>query len=263
MLLVRSSLFALLSAPFVVFAQSPNPPNVPVGFAVTAGQSIDLSWKPTTQGTVTLVLRSGASSDLNVGSVIVSSIDNSGSYTWTPDSTITRGSDYTIEIVDDSDPTQTNFYPYFVINSDNTVASSTGQVTLGAAAATSGLSTATPTGSATSILAAISSASVSSASASASSASASTGSSASAATVTATTSVPATSSGAATGSSAASGSQTTMATGTSSSASAASSAAASGSSAAASPLSASVAGAPRATAMAGMLGLAALGALAL
>ncbi|KAK3113020.1 hypothetical protein LTR53_010109 [Teratosphaeriaceae sp. CCFEE 6253] len=259
MLLVRSSLLALLSAPFVVFAQSPNPPNVPVGFAVTAGQSIDLSWKPTTQGTVTLVLRSGASSDLNVGSVIVCS----GSYTWTPDSTITRGSDYTIEIVDDSDPTQTNFYPYFVINSDNTVASSTGQVTLGAAAATSGLSTATPTGSATSILAAISSASVSSASASASSASASTGSSASAATVTATTSVPATSSGAATGSSAASGSQTTMATGTSSGASAASSAAASGSSAAASPLSASVAGAPRATAMAGMLGLAALGALAL
>lgn len=62
----------------------------------------------------------------------IGSIANSGSYTWTPAASITRGSDYAIEIVDDANPSQTNYTPYFVLESDNTVASTTPTVTLGA-----------------------------------------------------------------------------------------------------------------------------------
>ena len=55
----------------VAFAASnPNPFNVPNGFSLTAGQSTELKWTPTTPGTVTLRLRQGASNDLDEGTVI-------------------------------------------------------------------------------------------------------------------------------------------------------------------------------------------------
>ncbi|TKA67454.1 hypothetical protein B0A55_08077 [Friedmanniomyces simplex] len=266
----RSLLLTLLAAPFLALAQNANSFKIPTNFSATAGQPLALSWNPTTQGTVTLVLRSGASSDLAAGTIIASSIANSGSYSWTPDTHITRGSDYTVEIVSDSDPSQTNYTPYFVLDSDNTVAYSTSQVSLGAATATSALSTASPSGSATSVAAAISSASVSSASASVSSRVASASSATSATASSASGSTAAAASTTTGASSAASGSQTsqatTMSTGISSGASFISTGAASATSAAsasASPETASSAGAPRATAMAGMLGLAALGVFAL
>ena len=47
-----------------------NPPTVPSDYSVTAGQPSTFTWKPTTQGPVTLTLRSGAASDLNKGTVI-------------------------------------------------------------------------------------------------------------------------------------------------------------------------------------------------
>ena len=49
-----------------------NPINVPKdGFPVfTAGKPATFTWKPTTDGTVTLRLREGASSDLNGGTLI-------------------------------------------------------------------------------------------------------------------------------------------------------------------------------------------------
>ncbi|KAK1075813.1 hypothetical protein LTR12_001427 [Friedmanniomyces endolithicus] len=256
----RSFILTLLGAPLLALAQSANPFKIPTNFSATAGQPLSLNWKPTTSGTVTLVLRSGASSDLAAGTVIASSIANSGSYSWTPDTMITRGSDYTVEIVSDSDPSQTNYTPYFVLDSTNTVAYSTSQVSLGAATASpsSALSTASATGSATSVAAAISSASASasSASASASSAASASGSSASGSGTTAAAAAASTSGA----SSAASGSQTTSGMATSSGAASGTSAA---SATSAKPETASTAGAAKATAMAGVLGLAALGVFAL
>ncbi|KAL1633626.1 hypothetical protein SLS56_002774 [Neofusicoccum ribis] len=103
------------------------------GFSPVAGKSIDLKWDPTAGKTVTLVLRSGASNDLKEGSPIAEKIDNSGSYTWAVPSDVVRGSDYTIEIINDDDPTETNYFPYFVIDSTVTVASTTSTYTYGAA----------------------------------------------------------------------------------------------------------------------------------
>lgn len=69
--------FALLSNVacllIVVVAQTTptaNPPKIPIGFMATAGQPTTFQWTPTTAGTVTLTLRSGAASDLNKGTII-------------------------------------------------------------------------------------------------------------------------------------------------------------------------------------------------
>lgn len=75
-----SILLALLSAPLLAFADTPaigtysNPFNIPAtGFSGSAGHSLNLSWTPTTPGTVSLILRSGASSDLTAGVIITCS----------------------------------------------------------------------------------------------------------------------------------------------------------------------------------------------
>ena len=145
-----TSLLALLSAPLTALAQ--NAFNIPSeGLSASAGQPLKLTWDPTTPGTVTLVLRSGSSNDLNEGTAIARSIDNSGSYTWTPSNSLTRGSDYTVEIVSDDDPSQVNYTPYFVLDTDTTAAQDTGVVSLGQPTKVPELSTASPTGMATSL----------------------------------------------------------------------------------------------------------------
>ncbi|KAJ9648461.1 hypothetical protein H2199_001316 [Coniosporium tulheliwenetii] len=134
----------------VANAQSqPNPFNIPTTFSFTAGEPTTITWEPTTPGTVTLILRSGASNNLNSGAPIATSIPNTGSYTWTPDPSVTRGSDYTIQIISDSDPTQVNYTPFFVIESSNTVASTTGSFSLGATSSIPSLSSVSPTSTAT------------------------------------------------------------------------------------------------------------------
>lgn len=67
-----SFIVALLGAPFLVLAQSDaNPFNNPSGgYSATAGKPLTLSWKPTTDGTVSLILRSGNSGDLAEGTTI-------------------------------------------------------------------------------------------------------------------------------------------------------------------------------------------------
>jgi hypothetical protein len=87
-----STVVALLSAPFLVLADNPNPFNIPQsGLSCTAGQPCDLKWQPTTTGTVSLVLRSGASNDLKKGVTIASHIANDGDFTWIPASNLPRG----------------------------------------------------------------------------------------------------------------------------------------------------------------------------
>lgn len=58
-------------------------------------------------------------------------VPNSGSYEWKVPGDITRGSDYAVEIVSDSDESDVNYTGPFVIDSPNTVATSTGEVTKG------------------------------------------------------------------------------------------------------------------------------------
>ena len=147
------TLLALLSAPLLSLAQSgANPFNIPPeGLSASGGEPLELNWEPTTDGTVTLVLRSGSSNDLNEGTVIESGLDNSGSYTWTPSNDLTRGSDYTVEIVDDDDPSNVNYTPYFVLDTDTTTAQQTSVVSLGQPTTTPDLSTASPTGDATTL----------------------------------------------------------------------------------------------------------------
>jgi hypothetical protein len=66
------TLLALLAAPLVAFAANPNPfINPSGGYAATGGEPLTLKWTPTTEGTVTLVLRSGSSNNLAEGTVIV------------------------------------------------------------------------------------------------------------------------------------------------------------------------------------------------
>ncbi|KAF2088366.1 hypothetical protein K490DRAFT_65043 [Saccharata proteae CBS 121410] len=112
---LAATLSAALENPFIVPTS---------GFEPVAGQDVTINWKPTAGKTVTLILRSGASSNLMEGEAIVEKTDNTGSYTWTVPSSVVRGSDYTIEIVDDDDTSQTNYFPYFVIDSNNTVPAS-------------------------------------------------------------------------------------------------------------------------------------------
>jgi len=216
-----SILIAVLGAPYLVLAQTSTGANaftLDPGFSASAGSPVTLTWGPTTGGTVTLVLRSGASNNLDAGATIASGIQNTGSYTWQVPASVTRGSDYTIEIIDDQDPTKTNYSAYFVIESTNTVASSTavsGSRASSLAQPTTSLSSIAP--SSTSSLLII------------------TGTASSSSTLTTTVS--------------SSGTASTHASSTSASPSSSS--------------SSSRGSAPRATAMAGMLGMVALGALAL
>lgn len=74
-------------------------------------------------------------------------IQNTGSYTWQVPASVTRGSDYVVEIIDDQDKSQTNYSAYFVIESTNTVASTTatsGTPASSLAQPTTSLSTLTP-----------------------------------------------------------------------------------------------------------------------
>ncbi|KAI9809072.1 MAG: hypothetical protein M1825_002361 [Sarcosagium campestre] len=97
-----------------------NPFNVPKeGISAAAGKKTDLTWEPTTSGTVSLNLRKGNSNDLDDVTTIAANIPNDGSYSWTPPSSLDAGSGYAVEIVDDSDPSNTNFTPQFAVANSN------------------------------------------------------------------------------------------------------------------------------------------------
>ncbi|CAC9895386.1 unnamed protein product [Aureobasidium pullulans] len=107
------TLAALLASPLLAFAANANP-FTNMNLAATAGKTVDLTWTPTTSGTVSLSSALG--------------LTNSGTYTWSVPSDITRGTDYALEIVDDTDPDNVNYTGQFVIESTNTVASSTSYI---------------------------------------------------------------------------------------------------------------------------------------
>lgn len=64
------SLLAALAAT-VLGADNPNPFKIPeAGLNTKAATTLNLQWNPTTSGTVSLILRSGASSNLDEGAYI-------------------------------------------------------------------------------------------------------------------------------------------------------------------------------------------------
>ncbi|KAG9827376.1 hypothetical protein KCU98_g19171, partial [Aureobasidium melanogenum] len=137
---------------------------------ITAGKTFDIKWNPTTGGTVSLILRSGANNNLTPGVYVAQGISNSGSYSWSVPDDITRGSDYALEIVDDQDTSKTNYTPQFVIDSTNTVASSTSYISQSASASSAASSGVSSANSSASKASSSASSSASSASSSASSA---------------------------------------------------------------------------------------------
>lgn len=74
MYFTRSLILALASA-LAAVAQEPTGPNAFTYaegdmFQATAGEPVTITWDPTTEGTVSLILRSGASSNLAEGTPI-------------------------------------------------------------------------------------------------------------------------------------------------------------------------------------------------
>lgn len=115
------------------FNKYQNPFTIPrSGFSFKAGEASDINWSPTTNGTVSIILRSGPSSNFDHGEIVASHVSNTGTYSWTPSKSITLGLNYVLEIVNDDNLEQTNYSPYFVINSPNTAVSSTAILTYAA-----------------------------------------------------------------------------------------------------------------------------------
>ncbi|OBT71095.1 hypothetical protein VF21_09821 [Pseudogymnoascus sp. 05NY08] len=96
--------------------------------SISAGKAFTITWSPTTTGPVSLVLVKGDPAALTTVSTIASGLDNSGSFTWTPDSSIAKGSNYALKIVDDADATVVNYTLQFPIDSAGAVSSAAASV---------------------------------------------------------------------------------------------------------------------------------------
>ncbi|EMC99535.1 hypothetical protein BAUCODRAFT_339926 [Baudoinia panamericana UAMH 10762] len=113
------SLFSLFTAGLACLLPVANAYTQPVGDApsgnpisepglssiVPAGQNYTITWQPTTDGTVTLVLLKGPASNAIPQYAIVENIPNSGSYVWFPSTDLAPTADatgYGIELICDS-----------------------------------------------------------------------------------------------------------------------------------------------------------------
>ncbi|KFZ01884.1 hypothetical protein V500_00578 [Pseudogymnoascus sp. VKM F-4518 (FW-2643)] len=109
---------------------------------ISAGQAFTITWSPTTTGPVSLVLVKGDPAALTTVSTIASGLDNSGSLEWTPGSSIAKGSDYALKIVDDADATIVNYTLQFPIDSDGTASSTAAPVVASTGTASSAIASA-------------------------------------------------------------------------------------------------------------------------
>ena len=88
---------------------------------VPVGESFTITWEPTTEGTVSLVLLKGPAENLIPVYAIAEKIENSGSYTWDPKTTLEASEGakgYGIQLIDD----KTGQYQYttqFGISNDH------------------------------------------------------------------------------------------------------------------------------------------------
>jgi hypothetical protein len=93
---------------------------------VPVGSPFTISWDPTTQGTVSLILLKGPAENLQFVEAIAEMIPNSGSYSWKPETSLVASEGakgYGIQLIDDA----TGQYQYttqFGISNDSPVVSS-------------------------------------------------------------------------------------------------------------------------------------------
>ena len=68
---------------------------------VPAGQAFTITWEPSTKGKVSLLLCKGPSTNCVITSTIADSIENSGTYAWTPSTDLapSQPTGYGIELV--------------------------------------------------------------------------------------------------------------------------------------------------------------------
>ncbi|KKK16232.1 hypothetical protein P175DRAFT_0496950 [Aspergillus ochraceoroseus IBT 24754] len=139
---MRSVFYVALSTLATLAAAAENAFNIPsTGYQFTAGKATTLSWDPTTSGTVTLKLQWGSVLTDSTGSTIVANLPNSGTYTWSVPSDLVNRSDYSIEIISDSNSKEVNYLPRFAVAGATAVATTT---TASSTTTTAATSTATP-----------------------------------------------------------------------------------------------------------------------
>ncbi|ELR06436.1 hypothetical protein VC83_08606 [Pseudogymnoascus destructans] len=135
---------ALLAGALAVVAAAqtgtqPNPFTNTDFTGIAAGKPITITWTPTTNGKVKLELvhsDTGNSDDLKPVSTIQASIPNSGSFTWTPSSSIVNGEGYALKIVNDANPDEYNYTLQFPIKTDTDAAAPTSASSTAASSST-------------------------------------------------------------------------------------------------------------------------------
>ncbi|PBP21612.1 hypothetical protein BUE80_DR007642 [Diplocarpon rosae] len=126
----------LIFAAWASLARAQNPFTFTELDSVTAGQPFTITWAPSTgtTDTVTLLLRQGDEKDLATVETIAANIQNTGSYVWTPSTSLVNGGDYAFEIVDNGNTDIVNYSNQFNIISTNTVSSARPSSTPGSSA---------------------------------------------------------------------------------------------------------------------------------
>lgn len=107
-----TTIFGVLAAAITAVSAYTTPVGTPVGNpiftpglnqVVPAGKPFEITWNPTTSGTVTLVLLRGPSTNVVPLYAIVEKIANSGKYSWTPSTSLVPDvSHYGIQLIDDA-----------------------------------------------------------------------------------------------------------------------------------------------------------------
>lgn len=107
---------AAVSATVVKAQKAFNPLLTPAfGQVVNVPQPLQITWTATSSGNIDLLLREGGATDLSTLLTIASGIENTGSYTWTPPTNLATNTDYSIQIVDSSNSSLSNYSPHFTI----------------------------------------------------------------------------------------------------------------------------------------------------
>lgn len=134
------SMFGLFTAGLAAFAPLVSAYTTPTGDApkgnpiaqpglntiVPVGKDFQITWDPTTQGTVSLILLKGPAENLQFVEAIAEKIPNSGSYSWLPETSLVASEGakgYGIQLIDDA----TGQYQYttqFGISNDSPKVSS-------------------------------------------------------------------------------------------------------------------------------------------
>ncbi|CUS15065.1 unnamed protein product [Tuber aestivum] len=132
---MKYTLFTVLAAAFTSFANAyttpvGDPEGNPIakpglGEIVPVGSPYTITWNPTTEGTVTLVLLRGPSTNVIPLYPIVEKIPNTGTYSWTPATDLEADvSRYGIQLIDDATGKYQYTTQFGISNSNPSVPSS-------------------------------------------------------------------------------------------------------------------------------------------